>query len=87
MEKSTKKKFFDIAANLADEQFYGNYYNKKWHEDDHDSVIKRANDNGVDKFLFTGGYYEDTIKSLKLCKKFTGGYTTVGIHPCHSSVL
>ena len=88
MENSTKLKFFDIAANLSDNQFYGIYYGKKVHEDDHDSVIARAKKHGVDKFLFVGGYYEDTVKSLKLCKEFkNSGYSTLGIHPCRADEI
>lgn len=87
MQKSSKFKFFDIAANLSDDQFYGKYYKKQVHEADHDSVIERAIKHGVDKFLFVGGYYNDTVKSLELCKKYKGGYSTLGIHPCRANVF
>ena len=40
--EASKYKMFDIAANLADASFKGEYYDKKWHENDVDEVIKRA---------------------------------------------
>jgi len=38
----SKIRMFDIAANLADASFKGEYYDKKWHDNDVDEVIKRA---------------------------------------------
>ena len=35
-------RMFDIAANLSDERFHGNYYGKQVHRDDFDKVIQRA---------------------------------------------
>lgn len=34
--------FYDIAANLTDSQFSGEYYGKKHHQDDRQEVINRA---------------------------------------------
>ena len=35
-------KFYDIAANLTDSQFSGEYYGKQHHPDDREEVINRA---------------------------------------------
>lgn len=50
-----------------------------------DIVIKRAMENGVQKFLFASGNYSDAIFNFELCQKFPQGFTTIGIHPCHSN--
>ena len=50
---------FDIAANLSDDRYKGEYYGGKLHEPDFDLVIKRANEYGVRKFLLGVGYYHD----------------------------
>jgi len=77
---------FDIAANLCDEKFQGVYNGKKYHEDDTDEVIERANEYGVNKMLFTSGSLEDLHLSYKLSQKSDNFYTTIGIHPCRASV-
>ena len=40
--KAHNFKFYDIAANLTDNQFSGEYYGKKHHPDDRHEVIQRA---------------------------------------------
>ena len=50
---------FDIAANLSDERFRGEYYGKQCHDSDFDKVIERANMFGVKKLLFAAGFIED----------------------------
>ena len=75
-------KFFDIAANLSDDQFRGIYNGKPYHKGDFDEIIKRANSYGCDKFLFVGGFLADTLDSAKLCEGRNNCWTTVGVHPC-----
>lgn len=75
---------FDIAANLSDARFKGDYYGKQCHQDDFNQVIKRANLMGVKKFLFAAGYIEDAIDSYNLSLKNDDFYATVGIHPCRA---
>lgn len=77
-----KIRFFDIAANLADRQFYGEYYDKKFHECDVDHVIQRAQAVGCDRLLVVGGYLEDSKDSYGICQKSEKFYCTVGVHPC-----
>ena len=35
-------RFFDIAANLSDDQFDGTYHDKKYHDCDIEEVIQRS---------------------------------------------
>ena len=76
---------FDIAANLSDERFKGEYYGKKCHEPDFDKVIERANMFGVKKFLLAAGYIEDAKTSYEMSLKSEHFYSTVGIHPCRAT--
>jgi len=80
-------KLFDIAANLCDEKFRGIYNGKKYHEDDTESVLKRAADYNVHKMLFASGHHEDADDSYKLALKSNHYYITVGVHPCRASVI
>lgn len=86
-QKSTRLKFFDIAANLADKSFSGIYYEKKWHDSDVDEVIKRAENDGCDRLLIVGGYIEDSEESFELCQKNDKFFCTVGVHPCRAQVF
>ena len=79
-------RLFDIAANLADGQFKGKYFGKKYHDSDFDEVIERCNENGVDKLLIVGGYIEDTLECEELIKESETYWTTVGVHPCRATV-
>lgn len=78
----TKYRFFDIAANLCDEQFSGIYYEKQCHPNDTDDVIQRALDVGCEKLLFAAGNLKDIEKSYELSRKSSNYFTTVGVHPC-----
>ena len=80
-----KYQFFDIAANMCDEEFQGIYHDKKYHESDIDEVLERAKKIGVTKFLFSSGSLEDTKISYELSQKSPDYYITCGIHPCRAS--
>src|SRR3990167_349585 len=83
---STGRRYFDIAANLADGMFQGNYNGKPNHPCDIDAVLGRATANGVDRLLIVGGHIQDTLDSYELCKKNPAMYkTTVGVHPCRAN--
>lgn len=60
--KNIKGKFrlFDIASNLTDNHFIGEYHGKKYHECDIDNVIKRASEVGCSHMLIVGGYLEES---------------------------
>ena len=76
---------FDIAANMSDERFKGEYYGKQAHPNDFDQVISRANKYGVCKFLFAAGYIEDANISYDLSLQSSDYYATIGIHPCRAN--
>lgn len=79
-------KYFDIAANLADDMFKGHYYGKPAHDCDLDQVLSRATQNGVDRLLIVGGHIQDTLDSFEICKRNPSMYkTTVGVHPCRAN--
>lgn len=75
---------FDIAANMSDERFQGVYNGKQRHDPDFEQCIARANQFGVNKFLFASGYLDDAQVSLDLSMRSEHFYTTVGIHPCRA---
>ena len=77
--------FFDIAANMCDEEFQGIYHDKKYHESDVEEVLERAKKIGVKKFLFASGSLEDGKISYELSQKSPDYYITCGIHPCRAS--
>ena len=78
-------KFFDIHANMADDMFKGIYNDKQFHQADFHQIIKRANDYGVDKFLFVGRYLQETLNSVKLLEGRSDCWTTVGVYPSRTS--
>ncbi len=43
-------RYFDIAANLADQMFTGIYHGKQAHPNDLEAVLKRADSFGVDRY-------------------------------------
>lgn len=80
-----KIRLFDIAANLADSQFKGEYFGKQYHDSDIDLVFERCQENNVDKLLIVGGYIEDTLECEPLIARSPNYWTTVGVHPCRAS--
>lgn len=77
MEIKKKLRLFDIAANLSDHSF-------SKIPGDIEQVIGRSFDNGVRKLLLAAGEIGDTEVSYKLCSRFPGCYTTIGVHPCRA---
>ena len=78
-------KFFDIAANLCDDEFEGIYHEKKYHESDITEVLARAEKMNVTRMLFAAGSQEDIVKSYELSKLNEHYYISAGIHPCRAS--
>jgi TatD DNase family protein len=77
-------KLFDIAANLSDETYFGKYRGKERHPADIKTVLERANQYNVEKFLFSAGHIEDAVKSYELAVQFDQ-YCTIGVHPCRAN--
>lgn len=85
MDKQPPKyRFYDIAANLTDEQFSGIYYGKENHPDDRVEVIQRALDVGCDHLLIAAGCIEDARHSFQMCQTYENCYATIGVHPCRA---
>lgn len=60
-------KFYDIAANLTDDQFGGRYNDKHAHHDDRKEVIHRAREYGCEYLLVAAGNISDALKSFEIC--------------------
>lgn len=80
-------RFFDIGANLTDAQFKGVYHGKQKHENDFEAMMRRAHEQGVRGMLVTGSSLEESANAMYLASKHKGLFSTVGVHPCHSSEL
>ena len=78
-------KFFDIAANLCDDEFEGIYHEKKYHSSDVNEVLFRAEKMNVTHMLFSAGSINDIIKSYELSLKNKNFFISAGIHPCRAS--
>lgn len=83
MQPNTRT-FYDIAANLTDDQFSGKYYDKQSHHDDRKEVIERARQYGCQHLLIAAGNLEDAHKSTELCQQYANCYSTIGVHPCRA---
>jgi TatD DNase family protein len=73
--------FFDIAANLTDDQFGSN----KHHHSDRDEVVQRAIDVGCSHLLIAAGCYKDAEHAFDLCNRYNNAYCTIGVHPCRAN--
>lgn len=74
-------RFYDIAANLTDEQFGSE---KKKKEDDRDQVVERAAKVGCTHLLIAAGCVEDALHAYELCNKYNNSWLTIGVHPCRA---
>ena len=75
-------RFFDIAANLTDSQFRGEYYDKRTHAEDVDRVIARAASVGCEHLLIVGGYLAESSHAFEIASRSENFWCTVGVHPC-----
>lgn len=78
---STKSGFIDIAVNLTDPVFRGNYHGKQAHPDDFDSMMARARTAGVCHQIVTGGSLQESKEALELCRSYPDLTSTCGCHP------
>ena len=72
--------FFDIAANLTDEQFGSSKT-----PCDRKEVIERARQVGCSHLLIAAGNMQDAKESYELCSQYENSYCTIGVHPCRAS--
>lgn len=68
---------FDIGVNLTHKSF----------QNDHQEVINRAVEAGVDKIVLTGTCLKGSISALELAQKSKNLYSTAGIHPHDASTF
>ncbi|CAN8073594.1 unnamed protein product [Agarophyton chilense] len=73
--------FIDIAANLTDTMFAGNYNGSNRHPPDLSSVLSRAASAGVVRTMVTAGTLSQSIEALQMCKRNPYLFSTVGVHP------
>ncbi|KAI5291390.1 hypothetical protein KEM52_000185 [Ascosphaera acerosa] len=80
---SQKLRYADVAINLGDPVFRGEYHGKKAHESDLEDIIQRAVDVGCEKLMITGSALEESREIVELAKAHPGVcYATIGVHPC-----
>ena len=60
----------DIAVNMTDPMFQGNYHGKTRHEADVEHVVARARARGVKKMLLTGTSLAESREALAMAKKY-----------------
>lgn len=80
-----KPQYFDIAVNLTDRMFHGDYNDKNYHPPDLEDVLKRAQALNVRKILITGSSLTESELAIKIARDdaHVGNlYSTVGVHPC-----
>ncbi|KAH9386873.1 TatD DNase family protein [Nematocida major] len=70
---------YDIAVNITDPQYQGEYGQKKKHACDIPAVIERGKRAGV-RMVFLGISVKSSAESVALANEY-GEYCTVGIHP------
>ncbi|KZZ92359.1 deoxyribonuclease tatD [Ascosphaera apis ARSEF 7405] len=84
-EAQRKLRYADVAINLGDPVFTGQYHGKQVHESDLEDIIQRALDVGCSKLMITGSALEESRQVVGLAKAHPGVcYATIGVHPCTS---
>lgn len=54
-------------------------------KDDFEEVIKRAQNEGVEKIINVGANLDSSQKAVEIAQKYEGCYASVGIHPHHAA--
>lgn len=67
-------------------EFHGIYRGKKYHDEDFDSVLSRAEEYGCQKMILTTMTLTGAQQNLEVCRKYPSKcYMTLGIHPYHAA--
>jgi TatD DNase family protein len=61
----------DIAVNLTDPMYRGEYHGKSRHASDLENVVKRAREAGVERILITGTSLSESRAALDLAKQYS----------------
>lgn len=84
-------RFFDICANLLDDQFSGIYNGKAKHVGDLDAVLRRARAAGVDTILVAAGSLSEARAARALCASACADWPrllySVGVHPTRTGEI
>lgn len=77
-----------IAVTYTASQFHGVYRGKKYHDEDFDDVLARAEAVGCTKVILTTMNLEGARRNLEVCRRNpTRCYMTLGVHPYHAAEL
>lgn len=79
--------FCEIAANLTDRMYSGEYNGTTRHEPDLFSVLTRARDAGVVRTIVTAGTLAQSREALELCQADPSLFSTVGVHPTRAGEM
>ncbi|KAI5453828.1 hypothetical protein NCC49_005638 [Naganishia albida] len=73
-------RFIDIAVNLTDPMFQGNYRGKQLHPSDLEAVMRRSKERGVETMIVTGTSLNESKTALAMAERY-GLHATAGCHP------
>jgi TatD DNase family protein len=65
--------------------YKGIYNGRSVHKEDVSLVIKRASASGMARMLLTSSNVDDLEDNILFCNKYSGLYTTLGVHPTNCS--
>lgn len=60
----------DIAVNLTDPMYQGQYHGKSRHPSDVEAVVERARQHGVERILITGTSLSESREALSMAQRF-----------------
>ncbi|KAJ9103742.1 hypothetical protein QFC21_002202 [Naganishia friedmannii] len=73
-------RFIDIAVNLTDDMFQGNYRGKQVHEPDLPAVLERSKAMAMQTMIITGTSLGESKEALAMAERYDL-YATAGCHP------
>jgi Tat protein secretion system quality control protein TatD with DNase activity len=64
----------DIAVNLTDPMFQGNYRGKQAHAPDLEAVLRRSKDRGVETMIITGTSLDESKEALEMAERYGASF-------------
>lgn len=80
-------RFIDIAANLTDTMYAGEYNGSTRHAPDVATVLSRAMASGVVRTMITAGTLKQSREALAMCASDASLFSTVGVHPTRAGEM